>query len=89
MITIMLAAPLGIVFNRRSVGGGVAVAIFLCAGMIFCSSVFPTLGESGHLPPFVAAWATNVLFTIVAMVLFHRRMTGQPIYQTIKNWFAS
>ncbi|PQJ27771.1 LptF/LptG family permease [Rubritalea profundi] len=89
MITIMLAAPLGIVFNRRGVGGGVAVAIFLCAGMIFCSTVFPTLGESGHLPPVVAAWATNVLFTFVAMILFHRRMTGQPIYQTVKNWFAS
>ncbi|MFD2158857.1 LptF/LptG family permease [Rubritalea tangerina] len=85
MITIMLAAPLGIVFNRRGLGGGVAVAIFLCAGMIFCSTVFPTLGESGHLSPVLAAWATNIIFTLVALVLFHRRMTGQPIYQTLKN----
>lgn len=89
MITIMLAAPLGIVFNRRGLGGGVAVAIFLCAGMIFCSTVFPTLGESGYLQPFVAAWATNLLFIVVALILFHRRMTGQPIYQTIKGWFIS
>ncbi|MFC5051339.1 LptF/LptG family permease [Rubritalea spongiae] len=89
LITILLAAPLGIVFNRRGLGGGVAVAIFLCAGMIFCSTVFPTLGESGHLPPFIAAWATNILFTFVALILFYRRMTGQPIYQTIKSWFGS
>lgn len=89
LITILLAAPLGIVFNRRGVGGGVAVAIFLCAGMIFCSTIFPTLGESGHLPPLIAAWATNILFTTVALILFHRRMTGQPIYQSIKNLFAS
>lgn len=89
LITILLAAPLGIVFSRRGVSGGVAVAIFLCAGMIFCSTVFPTLGESGHLPPLVAAWATNILFTLVALVLFHRRMTGQPIYQTIIGCFRT
>lgn len=88
LITILLAAPLGIVFNRRGLGGGVAVAIFLCAGMIFCSTVFPTLGESGHLSPFIAAWATNFLFTFVALILFYRRITGQPIYQTVKSWFS-
>lgn len=85
LIIILLAAPLGIVLNRRGVGGGVAIAIFLCAGMIFCSTVFPTLGESGHLPPFIAAWATNLLFGFIAFTLFYRRITGQPIYQTIKN----
>ena len=89
LITILLAAPLGIVFTRRGLGGGVAVAIFLCAGMIFCSTVFPTLGESGHLPPFIAAWATNILFTLIALYLFRRRMTGQPIYQIIKNLIPS
>ncbi len=53
--------------------------------MIFCSTVFPTLGESGHLPPFLAAWATNLLFGFIALTLFYRRVTGQPIHQTIKN----
>lgn len=85
LIIILLAAPLGIVLNKRGVGGGIAVAIFLCAGMIFCSTVFPTLGESGHLPPLIAAWATNILFGFVALILFYRRITGQPIYQTIKK----
>jgi len=85
LIIILLAAPLGIVLNKRGVGGGIAVAIFLCAGMIFCSTVFPTLGESGYLSPVIAAWATNILFGFVALVLFYRRITGRPIYQTIKN----
>jgi len=84
-ITILLAAPLGIVFTRRGISGGVAVAIFLCAGMIFASTVFPTLGESGHLSPFLAAWATNIIFTIIALYLFYRRITGQPIYQSLKS----
>lgn len=85
LIIILLAAPLGIVLNRRGAGGGVAIAIFLCAGMIFCSTVFPTLGESGHLPPLLAAWSTNILFGIIALILFYRRIKGQPIHQTIKN----
>ena len=88
MITILLAAPLGIVFSRRGVGGGIAVAIFLCAGMIFCSTIFPTLGESGYLSPVVAAWSTNGLFLIIAFILFRRRMSGQPIYQMVKNFFS-
>ena len=88
MITILLAAPLGIVFSRRGLGGGIAVAIFLCAGMVFCSTIFPTLGESGYLSPITAAWSTNILFTIVAFILFRRRATGQPIYQMIKNLFS-
>ena len=85
LIIIILAAPLGIVLNKRGAGEGIAVAIFLCAGMIFCSTVFPTLGESGYLSPILAAWATNILFGFVALILFYRRITGQPIYQTIKN----
>lgn len=86
LVIVLLAAPLGIAFTRRGVGGGVAVAIFLCAGMLFCSTVFPTLGESGHLPPIIAAWATNVLFLAVAIILFYRRISGQPIYQTLKRF---
>ncbi len=89
LITILIAAPLGIVFTRRGLGGGVAIAIFLCAGMLFCSTVFPTLGESGHLSPILAAWATNILFTAVALYLFQRRVSGRPIYQTLKQWLPS
>lgn len=86
LVIVLLAAPLGIAFTRRGVGGGVAVAIFLCAGMLFFSTVFPTLGESGHLHPILAAWATNILFLSVAIILFYRRISGQPIYQTLRKF---
>lgn len=83
LITILLAAPLGIVFSRRGLGGGVSIAVFLCAGMLFASSFFLTFGEAGHLPPALAAWGTNIMFTLVALYLFHRRLTGRPIYQSL------
>lgn len=85
LVTVLIAAPLGIVFSRRGASGGIALAVFLCGGMLFLSTVALALGESGYLPPLVAAWLTNVSFGLVALILFHRRMTGQPIYQTIRR----
>lgn len=85
LITILIAAPLGIVFSRRGIGGGVSIALFLCAGMLFSSSFFLTFGEAGHLPPALAAWSTNILFALVALYLFNRRLTGRPIYQSLKK----
>jgi len=89
LVIVMLAAPLGIVFSRRGSGGGLLVAVLLCAGMMFISTVFLALGESGNMTPVVAAWATNFLFLGVALVLLYRRMSGQPIYQTIKRLLPS
>jgi len=89
LITILLAAPLGIVFSRRGLGGGVSIALFLSAGMLFSSSFFLTFGEAGHMPPLLAAWAPNILFALVAFYLFHRRITGRPIYESIKKLIPS
>jgi len=84
LVTVMLAAPLGIVFSRRGTSGSVALAVFLCGGMLFISTVALALGESGYIPPLLAAWLTNLTFGLFALYLFHRRMTGRPIYQTIR-----
>ena len=89
LITILLAAPLGIVFSRRGIGGGVSTALFLSAGMLFASSFFLTFGEAGHLPPALAAWSTNIIFFLIALYLFHRRVTGRPIYQSLIKLFPS
>jgi lipopolysaccharide export LptBFGC system permease protein LptF len=53
--------------------------------MLFSSSFFLTFGEAGHMHPLLAAWATNILFALVAFYLFHRRITGRPIYESIKK----
>lgn len=82
---VLLAAPLGIVFSRRGAAGGIALAIFLCAGMMFSSTVFLSLGESGYLHPMWAAWGTNILATGLALALIQRRLVGQPIYQTLRK----
>ena len=82
---VLLAAPLGIVFSRRGTGGGIALAVFMCAGIMFSSTVFLALGESGYIPPVWAAWGTNILATTVALLLIQRRLVGRPIYQTLRK----
>ena len=89
LVTILIAAPLGIVFSRRGISGGVSIALFLCAGMLLASSFFLTFGEAGRLPPIIAAWGTNILFTVIALYLFNRRLTGRPIYQSLKKFLPS
>ncbi|MGB0775353.1 MAG: LptF/LptG family permease [Akkermansiaceae bacterium] len=89
MVVIILAAPLGIVFSRRGIGGGVSVAFLLCTGILFTSPVFLTVGEAGHLPAALAAWGTNILFSLIAIYLFSRRVAGRPIYDSLKKLLPS
>jgi lipopolysaccharide export system permease protein len=85
LVVVLLATPLGIVFSRRGVAGGVAVAVFLAAMMLFSTEVFLALGDSGYMPPVLAAWATNIVFTGIALFLLWRRLHGQSIYQSLKR----
>jgi lipopolysaccharide export system permease protein len=89
LIVVLLATPLGVVFTRRGASGGVAVAVFLCAGMLFVSNVCLALGDSGHLRPVLAAWLPNAIFGIIALWLFQRRLSGRPIYQTIRKFLPA
>ncbi|HAO96539.1 MAG TPA: hypothetical protein DCQ96_10805 [Verrucomicrobiales bacterium] len=83
LVVVLLSAPLGIAFTRRGTAGGVAIAAFLIGAMLLCSEAFLTLGDAGQITPLLAAWGTNLIFTIIALVLLWRRLQGRPIYQAI------
>ena len=89
LIVVLLATPLGVVFSRRGAGGGVAMAVFLCLGMLFVANVFLSLGDSGHLSPPLAAWLPNLIFGTLAVYLFQRRLAGRPIYQTLRKFLPA
>ncbi len=79
LVMVLVSAPLGIVYSRRGVLGGVAASIFIFAAMYFLRGTFLAFGQSGRLPAFVAAWATNFIFAgIGAMLLFYRAQNRQP-----------
>ena len=85
LVVVLLATPLGIVFTRRGMAGGVSVALILCAFMLLSAEIFLSLGSAGYLGPAAAAWGTNIVFVAIAAVLIYQRLRGRPIYQTIKN----
>ena len=89
LIVVLLATPLGIVFSRRGTSGGVAMAVFLSAGMLFLSNVCLSFGDSGHLRPVLAAWLPNLVFGGLAIYLFQRRLAGRPIYQALRKFMPS
>jgi lipopolysaccharide export system permease protein len=87
LITVMLATPLSIHFARRGQGGGMFLALLFSALLLLVSSISTALGESGAVEPAVAAWFPNVLFTLLALYLFRRRITGRPIYLALRRLF--
>jgi lipopolysaccharide export LptBFGC system permease protein LptF len=53
--------------------------------MLFISSITLALGESGSVMPMLAAWLPNIIFAVIGLYLYHRRVTGRSIHQSIKN----
>jgi lipopolysaccharide export system permease protein len=85
LVVVMLATPLGVVFSRRGATSGVAVTVFLCVGMLFFTTICLSLGDAYYLPPMLAAWLPNLVFGALALFLFQRRLSGRPIYQTLRR----
>ena len=85
VVTVLLAVPLSIHFTRRGSGSGIFLAVLLSVLMIFFSSVALALGEAAIIPPALAAWLPNTGFGLLGLWLYHRRVTGRPIYQSFKR----
>jgi lipopolysaccharide export system permease protein len=85
LVTVLLATPLAIHFSRRGPGGGIFLAVVLSAFMLVLSSIVLAVGEAGIIQPIAAAWLPNVAFTLLAVYLYHRRISGRPIYHTLRK----
>ncbi len=88
LITVLLAAPLAIQFSRRGSTGGIFLAVSLACLMLLINTIILAFGESGHLPPMFAAWLPNMIFGGIGSYLLYRRITGRPIYASIRSWFS-
>lgn len=85
IVTVLLAAPLAIHFARRGAGGEMFLAVVLSAVMLFFNTISLALGEAGLLRPTVAAWLPNLVFSLLGLYLFHRRIAGLQIYQSMRR----
>lgn len=79
LAVVLVAAPLGIVFNRRGVLAGVASSIFIFFGMIFTTNLCLALGKGDRLSPFAAAWMPNLVVAGIGLILLYMRSTNRDL----------
>jgi lipopolysaccharide export system permease protein len=78
-VTIIIVI-IGVSFSLRSerTGGvmqSIGIGIFVGFSYFVVHAFSMTLGRSGALPPFLAAWAANIIFSAAASLLFYRVRT--------------
>jgi lipopolysaccharide export system permease protein len=78
-LVVFVAAPCGIVYSRRGVLGGVALAIGLFFFLVLASSLFIALGKGSRIPPFVAAWGPMIAFFLAGLYLLWMRTTNRDL----------
>lgn len=79
LLVVFLAAPMGIVYSRRGILGGVATAIGLFFALVFLSSLFIAFGKGSRVSPFVAAWGPLIVFYVIGLVLLWLRSTNREL----------
>ena len=79
LVVVFLAAPMGIVYSRRGILGGVAVAIGLFFSLVFLSTLFIAFGKGQRISPFTAAWGPVIFFFLIGLVLLWYRSTNREL----------
>jgi lipopolysaccharide export LptBFGC system permease protein LptF len=79
LIAVFIAAPLGIVYNRRGVVGGVAAAICLLVVMIMSHSFFLILGKGMRIDPYFSPWIPDIGLGLVGVILLWYRSTNRDV----------
>lgn len=72
LVVVAIALPFGARSGRRNVFVGVASSIVICFGYFVLQQLMLALGLRGLLPPWLAAWAPNVLFAAAGLGLSWR-----------------
>jgi LPS export ABC transporter permease LptG len=67
VVMTMLAVPFAVATGRRGALYGVGAAIVIAIVYYIAQSVFGAFGAGGLLPPTLAAWAPNLMFSALAI----------------------
>ncbi|MGV3523097.1 MAG: LptF/LptG family permease [Candidatus Sericytochromatia bacterium] len=78
--TILLAAPIGILFSKMGNYFGVAISIALVFVWYVTYSIFTSLGKAGTVPPLLAAWVQNLAFGGIGLLML-MQLSGIHIFR--------
>jgi LPS export ABC transporter permease LptG len=70
MVMALIAMPFAFRMGKRGALYGIGLALVL--GIVYWAffAIFTKFGEVGNLPPFLSAWAANILFAIGAVYMY-------------------
>jgi LPS export ABC transporter permease LptG/LPS export ABC transporter permease LptF len=69
VVMTLLAIPFGVTIGRKGALYGIGLATILAGSYFLLMTFFVAFGAAGLLPPMLAAWGANVLFTAAAVYL--------------------
>ena len=79
LLAVLIAAPIGIIYSRRGLLGGITLAIVLFFLLVLTSSVFLALGKGDRIDPGLAAWGPVVLFGAIGLLMLWMRSTNREV----------
>lgn len=79
LVLILVSAPLGIAYSRRGSMAGVTGTIIIFALMYMMRGTFLAMGQSNVMPPFLAAWLTNILVGGTGLVVLWFRSSNREL----------
>ncbi len=86
LIVIFIATPLGVIYSRRSILGGITLAVGLFAALLFADNLFLALGKGSRCFPLLAAWGPNVIFLAIGCYLLWMKATGRDLPKIKLPW---
>jgi lipopolysaccharide export LptBFGC system permease protein LptF len=72
LVVVLVAIPFGAASGRRNLFVGVASSIGICFAYFVLQQVGLALGTGGQLPPWLAAWAPNMMFGLAGILMTAR-----------------
>ena len=72
LVVVLIAVPFGALPGRRNVFVGVASSVGICFVFFVMKEFSVAFGSSGFVPPWLAAWTPNAVFTATGLALMWR-----------------
>jgi LPS export ABC transporter permease LptG/LPS export ABC transporter permease LptF len=67
VVTVLIGVPFSFTPGKKGALYGIGLAIAIGLSYYVTTRMFAFMGETAMLPPFVAAWSPNVLFSVAAL----------------------
>ena len=68
----MIAVPFGFLVGNRGAMAGIGVSIGIAIAYLGTGTLFEKIGDVSQLPPAMAAWSPDALFSLMGLYLLLR-----------------